>query len=47
MKISLRSLQRLKPVRIVKKNLPEIMIVVGIGGVVFSAVDACLSLIHI
>lgn len=41
MKISLRSLQRLKPVRIVKKNLPEIMIVVGIGGVVFSAVDAC------
>lgn len=41
MKFSIKSLGRIKPVRIIKKNLPEIMVVAGIGGVVFSAVDAC------
>lgn len=36
-----KNLSHIKPVRIIKKNLPEIMLVAGVGGVVFAAVDAC------
>lgn len=41
MKLDLKALGTLKPVKFVKKNLPEIMVAVGVGGVIFTVVDAC------